>query len=77
MIEVVKKVPGGKFDLGHRAYRVPADRRRAISMLRKRGYNYFVCYLEAGKLPMESGQRNALQYGKVEWMAEGCAHIDW
>jgi hypothetical protein len=59
-----------------RAYRTPADRRRAVGNLRRHGYNYFVCYREAGELPINTGHRCALNYAKVDWLKHGRIYID-
>lgn len=42
MIRILKT--NGRFGLEHRGYLRASDRERAITMLRKHGYNYFVRY---------------------------------
>lgn len=60
----------------YRVYRTHADRKRAISQLRRYGWNYFVTYLEAGELPRRIGQTNALQFGFATWVHPGAIHVD-
>lgn len=52
---------------GFRVYRTVGDRKRAVKQLAKRGFNYFVGYIEAG-VP---GHRVGLSYGNAAWVAPG------
>jgi len=51
-----------------RGYESRADRKRAIAMLRRQGYNYFVCY-------RDTQSEFALQYAKADWVKPGQAYI--
>ena len=73
MKHVLAVVKGPEGPLFVREYASPHDRTRAIPQLRRRGYNYFVCYKEA------SGGY-ALMFATCEWVAkelgERGAYID-
>lgn len=54
----------GRVD-GFRLYKSPGDRRRAVAMLVKRGFNYFVGYRDADKdCPY------GLDFAVAEWVSE-------
>lgn len=50
----------GEYTGGTRGYNSPADRKRAIRMLQRRGWNHFTCYRDVQS-------RYALQYGKSDF----------
>lgn len=63
MIQIVR--PHGLVkELGVRGYASVGDRRRAIAMLRKRGFNYFVIFRDVRS-------EYALQIGSADWVLEG------
>lgn len=66
---------GARFQ--HRGYKTPADRKRAITALRKQGFNYFVCYLEACPGARAAEQTNALQFSTADWVKPGGFYVDW
>lgn len=54
-----------------RYYESHADRKRAISQLIRRGYNYFVCFADV-QSPY------ALEYSVSEWVTEkGGVYVNW
>jgi hypothetical protein len=58
-----RKHPGGI-----RGYNSRADRKRAITQLRRRGFNCFVLY-------RDTQAEFAVQYTVAEWVGEGRAYI--
>lgn len=48
---------------GVRIYRTRGDRARAVAVLAKRGFNYFVGFLDV--------QGQGLSFGKAEWVTGG------
>ena len=57
-----------------RGYSNAGDRKRAIAQLRKRGFNYFVCF-------REKTSDHALQFSVCEWVTKergvNGVYIDW
>ena len=53
----------------NRGYTSPANRKRAIAGLRKKGWNHFVCY-------KDTKSEFALQFGKAAWVQPGSVYID-
>lgn len=52
-----------------RLYRTAGDRRRAATLLKLQGFNYFVGYKDANP------ERPAgLSFGKAQWVAEGTTY---
>lgn len=76
VLTIKSRNPEAPHDLHHRAYRTHGDRRRAITQLRKHGWNYFVQYLEACPRAFETGQRLAIQYSVANWVQPGGVYID-
>ena len=60
----------------HRSYHTPGDRSRAIALLRKQGFNYFVCYREGCIGARNSNQIMAIQFTTAEWVMPGQVYID-
>lgn len=58
---MVKTTEGN--DGGIRLYRNTTDRRRAMALLKKEGYNYFVGFLDTN--PIHSA---GLSYGRANWV---------
>ena len=52
-----------------RTYKTPADRNRAIAALGRRGWNYFVCYLDVQGL--------ALYFSTAAWVGPGSRYVNW
>lgn len=73
----LKKYEPKNGKLHTRAYRTAGDRKRAIAMLRKHGFNYFVCYLEACARARNANQQMALQVGVADWVKPGGYYVDW
>lgn len=65
MIHIVKQNERG----GFRGYQTAADRRRAMTMLRKHGWNYFVFY-------RDTQAEFALDFGKADWVKQGSFYLN-
>lgn len=65
MIQLVKQNERG----GFRGYKTAGDRRRAMTMLRRRGWNYFVFY-------KDTNARFALDYGIADWVQKGSYYLN-
>lgn len=63
------KILNNKYD-NHRGYRSNGDRKRAIKMLNKIGFNYFVCY-------KDTKSNFALTIGKADWVKPGQCYVNW
>jgi hypothetical protein len=57
---MVKTTEGN--DGGIRLYRNTIDRRRAMALLKKEGYNYFVGFTDANSIHV------GLSYGRMNWV---------
>jgi hypothetical protein len=68
MIQIVKPY-GLNWELGIRGYKTKGDQYRAIAMLRKQGFNYFICF-------KDRQSDYALQIGHADWVREGDVYID-
>jgi len=51
-----------------RGYANAADRKRAIAMLAKQGWNYFICFRDVQS-------DFALAYNKADWVTPGGIHV--
>jgi len=65
---VTRRKPGDPMSYHIRSYATYTDAVRARTQLIKRGFNYFVHFLNAGS--------PALAIGVVNWMSKGSVHID-
>jgi hypothetical protein len=52
-----------------RGYQSCGDRKRAIAMLRRLGYNHFVCFKDVNS-------DYALMYNKASWVEPGSIYVD-
>lgn len=53
-----------------RGYKTARDRKCAIQMLRKQGFNHFVCYKDVKS-------NYALMYGKADWCKGNSYYVNW
>lgn len=53
-----------------RLYKTPADRRRAVTLLKHQGFNYFLGYRDAANPERPAG----LSFGVADWVPEGTTY---